>query len=302
MSHDSIAFIGFGEAGTAITGGWSDREGVRAYDIKSEDPTSAADQAALYSAVGVSGCVSRAEALYGVTAVFCTVTADRALIAAQQCADELARGAWWFDMNSCAPATKQRAAEVISKAGGRYVDVAVMAPVYPKRHQVPLLIAGEAADEAAEFLRGLEMQPVVAGTKIGAASSIKMLRSIMVKGMEALSAECLLAATRAGVDGEVMESLSRNFPGMDWPQQIAYNLERMVVHGQRRAAEMEEVALTLRDLGLPDDMASAVVLWQRRMGRRSAAECPAPDLSQGYHAVATRILEQNEQLNSHGGD
>lgn len=297
MNLKHIAFIGFGEAGDAIAGGWQNRDGLRAYDIKSDDPATAAAQRDLYAAAGIHGCADRATALADVTAVFCTVTADQALIAAEQCADLLPAGAWWFDMNSCAPATKARAAAVITGARGRYVDVAVMSPVYPRRHQVPLLIAGPDAEAAATFLRGLEMQPVVAGDQVGAASSIKMIRSIMVKGMEALSAECLLAATRAGVDGAVLDSLSRSFPGMDWPVQMAYNLERMVVHGQRRAAEMEEVALTLRDLGLPDDMARAIVQWQRRMGRRDTAEYAAPDLSLGYQAVARRILDENPQLN-----
>lgn len=293
---NNIAFIGFGEAGNAIAGGWQDRAGLRAYDIKSDDPATAAAQRDFYAAAGIHGCDSRADALADCTAVFCTVTADQALTAAEQCADLLPAGAWWFDMNSCAPATKRGAADAITRAGGRYVDVAVMSPVYPKRHQVPLLIAGPDAEAAATFLRNLDMQPVVAGDQIGAASSIKMIRSIMVKGMEALSAECLLAATRAGVDGPVLDSLSRSFPGMDWPVQMAYNLERMVVHGQRRAAEMEEVALTLRDLGLPDDMARAIVLWQRRMGRRDAAQYATPDLSLGYQAVARRILDENPHL------
>ena len=84
----------------------------------------------------------------------------------------------------------------------------------------------------------------------------------MIKGFEALTAECLLAARRAGVEAAVLASLQASDPGWNWRDRAAYNLERMMVHGTRRAAEMREVAATLRGLGLPDRMAAATALWQ----------------------------------------
>ena len=111
-------------------------------------------------------------------------------------------------------------------------------------------------------LAELGMDWRVAGMQVGDASSIKMLRSVMIKGLEALSAECMLAARRAGVEGAVLASLQASDPGWDWRGRSAYNLERMMVHGARRAAEMREVAATLRELGLPDRMAAATAEWQ----------------------------------------
>jgi 3-hydroxyisobutyrate dehydrogenase-like beta-hydroxyacid dehydrogenase len=110
------------------------------------------------------------------------------------------------------------------------------------------------------------MTPAVAGPAIGDASTIKMLRSVMMKGLEALTAECLLAARRAGVDGAVIASLQASDPGFDWQRRSAYNLERMTAHGLRRAAEMREVAATLRELGLPDRLAAATADWQDEIG------------------------------------
>jgi 3-hydroxyisobutyrate dehydrogenase-like beta-hydroxyacid dehydrogenase len=97
-----------------------------------------------------------------------------------------------------------------------------------------------------------------------------MLRSVMVKGMEALMAECFLAARRAGVEDKVLASLSGSFPEIDWPLRGAYNLERMIVHGRRRAAEMREVALTVEALGLPANMVHACVEWQEKIGQTGA--------------------------------
>ena len=89
------------------------------------------------------------------------------------------------------------------------------------------------------------MQGAIASDEVGAAAAIKMIRSVMIKGIEALTAECFLAAQRAGIVDEVAASLKNNYPALDWNKVIDYNLERMASHGIRRAAEMEQVAVTL---------------------------------------------------------
>ena len=286
-----IAFIGMGEAGSAIVAGWGNDsdKAIRAYDIKSDAPATAAMMAARYRDLGIVGCASAAEAVAGAELVFCTVTADQAVVAAEAAAPHLGQDSFWCDLNSCAPSSKRRAAEIVGAAGGRYVDVAVMSPVHPKANMVPLLISGPHAESIAPLLAGLPMAPRVVAGDVGAASSIKMIRSVMVKGLEALTAECVLAAVAAGVEDEVLGSLMRSHPGTDWPRQAAYNFERAIAHGTRRAAEMDEVAKTLTDLGLPDDMARATADWQRRV---AGAGVPAPDdaLQAGAKALAERLL------------
>uniref|UniRef100_UPI0018EF1966 DUF1932 domain-containing protein n=1 Tax=Paracoccus binzhouensis TaxID=2796149 RepID=UPI0018EF1966 len=208
------------------------------------------------------------------------VTADQALAAAKAAAAALPPGLLWLDGNSCAPGTKRRAAAAIEAAGGRYVDMAIMAPVHPRLHRTPALLAGPHAEAALAALAPLDMALAVEGPRVGDASAIKMLRSVMIKGFEALTAECLLAARRAGVEQAVLASLQASDPGWDWAARGAYNLERMMVHGARRAAEMQEVAATLRELGLPDRMATAAAAWQQ--------EIAALDLAGGPDALADR--------------
>lgn len=283
-----IAMIGFGEAARAFVTGWGNGGSglVSAYDIKSRDRSLARDLDEPYRAAGVQGHPEPSAPLRDASLVFCLVTADQALAAATEAAPYLAAGAFWFDGNSCAPGTKRAAAEVVAAAGGRYVDVAIMAPVHPKLNRTPLLVAGEAAHEGADMLRMLDMQPEVAGTRVGEASAIKMIRSVMIKGMEALTAECLLAARRAGVEDAVIASLQASDPGVDWHSRSAYGLERMIVHGIRRAAEMREVAATLREFGLPDRMASATALWEDDIGRLKLTR-----ESGDFVAYADRILK-----------
>lgn len=268
MRDGTISFVGFGEAGRAFLAGWTSNgptHNVRVFDVKTADPASRDGMLAAYDAYGARGCQTIAEALEGTAAVFCVVTADQALVAAKAAAPHIGQGCFWFDCNSCAPETKRQASAIIEAAGGQYVDVAVMAPVHPKRHHVPLLVSGPHADHAMDVLLELDMRPTPVGESIGRASSIKMLRSVMIKGMEALAAECFLAARRAGVEEEVIGSLEASDPDIAWRQRGAYVLERMMVHGTRRAAEMREVAITVQDLGLGGNLSSATAVWQDRI-------------------------------------
>ncbi|MFT4151985.1 MAG: DUF1932 domain-containing protein [Paracoccaceae bacterium] len=255
-----IAMIGLGEAGRAFAAGWGSAMvgHVAAFDLRADEQSTR--QAA--RSLGLTCSDSPAPALLGAGIAFCLVTADQALAAATAAAPFLPPGLLWLDGNSCAPGTKRRAAAVVEAAGGRYVDLAVMAPVHPRLHRTPCLLAGPHAAVAEQALAPLGMDLTLAGDRVGDASSIKMLRSVMIKGFEALSAECLLAARRAGVEEAVLASLQSSDPGWNWAARGAYNLERMMVHGARRAAEMREVAETLRELGLPDRMAAATAQWQ----------------------------------------
>ncbi|AUH32649.1 NAD(P)-dependent oxidoreductase [Paracoccus tegillarcae] len=262
---ENVTFVGFGEAASAFVAGWGEGrpDFIRAYDIKTRTDDTRTVMTDRYAAHEVDGKADLQAALAGAETIFCVVTADQALTAALAAAPWIRDGALWLDCNSCAPGTKRRAAGVIEAAGGRYVDVAVMSPVYPKFHHVPLFLSGPHAAMAAGILRALDMRPELAGDEVGRASSIKMLRSVMIKGLEALTAECFLAARRAGVEDEVIGSLERSDPDIKWRERGSYNLERMMVHGARRAAEMQEVAITVDQLGLGGRMAAATADWQK---------------------------------------
>jgi len=253
-----LALIGFGEAGStfAAAAGWGSR--ARGWDVLP------ARRAAM-PPLGVIAADSAAAALAGAPLVLSLVTADAALPAAQLNAASLAPGALWCDCNSVAPDTKRAAARAVEAAGGRYIDVAVLAPVNPARLAVPLLLAGKAAAEAETALRAAGFTNVrVVGDEVGRASAIKMIRSVMVKGLEALTDEMMAAANAAGVTDEVLASLDASEKTVPWHTRAEYNLERMTTHGARRAAEMEESAKTLLALGVPPVMTRGTVYRQRQ--------------------------------------
>ncbi|PJG46746.1 6-phosphogluconate dehydrogenase [Sphingobium sp. LB126] len=287
--EQEVGLIGFGEAGAtfALAGEW--RERAHAFDCKTDDPADREAMLAAYAAAQVSGAALLEQALSGVGLVLSLVTADQALAVAEKAASCLPAGALYCDMNSVAPQTKQQAARLIEAAGGHYVDVAVMAPVNPARLSVPLLLSGPEAAEAGRHLAALGFARTrLVGEAVGRASSIKMIRSVMVKGMEALTAECVLAAEAAGVREEVLASLDASEKAQSWEDRADYNLDRMLVHGLRRAAEMEEVVRTLEGFGTGAAMSRGTVARQRGMGMLGV-KTPREGLS----AKISQIIQSN---------
>ncbi len=263
-----LTFLGFGEAAQAFCDGWgaTPPARLRAYDRKTDRPANAEAKRQDYVRYRIDGRDTSASAVEGADAVISVVTADQALAVARDVAPRLSKGALYLDMNSVAPETKRQGAAAIIAAGGRYVDVAVMAPVRPALLGVPLLLAGPDAEEGHRLLTSLGFGARIVGDTVGPASAIKMIRSIMIKGIEALTAECILSAYAAGVEDEVFASLDASFPGFDWRTRANYNLDRMIVHGQRRAEEMKEAAATAEHLGQTGAMAGATAGWQARIG------------------------------------
>lgn len=262
-----FAIIGFGEAGQTFShaGKWTD---AHVYDVKTDDSAQTAEMYKAFENCGVTAGDRLAEILPGAEYVLSLVTADQSLSVAQGAAKHLSSGTCYFDMNSVSPGTKCEAAKVIEEAGASYIDAAIMAPVNPKRLTVPLLLSGPNAEHGAAILGELGFSDIkLVGDKVGKASTIKMLRSVMIKGVEALTAECVLAAEKGEVLPEVLENL-----GGDWPEKANYRFDRMMVHGLRRAAEMREVEKTLLSLGVEPLLTKGTVARHQAFGELGVTE------------------------------
>ena len=284
-----VSFIGFGEAGQAIASGLRETgiERIAAWDILF--PVAAGERLkAAGDGMGVRLATSAADAVRDTDLIVSAVTAASSFEAAQSVADHLAGNPYYLDINSVSPGRKQETAKLLD-GRARYVDVAVIAPIHPARHKTPLLIAGPHAEAIAPLLNEMEMTLSIVPGETGKAAAIKMIRSVMIKGMEALSLECFLAASRAGLLEEVTASLKNNYPTLDFTKIADYNIERMASHGERRAAEMEESAVTLRELGLDPLMVEATVARQREMGTLGQQEKVRATLKDGRAAMLNAI-------------
>src|SRR6185437_10839912 len=247
----NIGLIGYGEVGRILAEDLRKQDvRVAAYDVKlRSDQTGGAlrDHARQH---GVALTASHADLAAQSDFIVSAVTASQAVPVAKACAAAVKRGAWFLDFNSASPGAKRRAAGMIDAAGGRYVEGAVMTSVPPYRIKVPLLLGGADAAALAPKLVELGFVAKVASDKLGVASAVKMCRSVMIKGLEAMVIESFTTARAYGVEDAVLASLKETFPGIDWEKQGAYFFQRVIEHGRRRSEEVREVAETVREIGL----------------------------------------------------
>jgi 3-hydroxyisobutyrate dehydrogenase-like beta-hydroxyacid dehydrogenase len=218
----------------------------------------------------VTLAASAQQAVADADVVISAVTASATRAAAESVAPALKPDAIVLDINSASPGTKTGCAAVVAERGGRYVEAAVMTSVPPHGIRTPMLLGGPHARAAAPLLAALGFAVTPVSDEYGVASAIKMCRSVIVKGMEAIVIESFLTARRYGVERDVLASLAETFPGIDWEQQGSWFWKRVVQHGRRRAEEMREAAVTVREAGIEPTMASAIAGTQAAMAALAA--------------------------------
>ncbi len=259
-----LGFVGFGEAGFHLAKGLRGA-GVKrivAFDIHTNTPGRGEKIQQRAAESGARLLASNELLAENADVILSTVTANKAFEAAQQTVSYLASHHLYADLNSISPALKTSIGALIEIRGTRFVEIAIMSPVPPHGHCVPMFLGGKYAQEFVEKLSPFGMNLEIISEQIGAASATKMCRSIIVKGMEALLLECVLGAVPYGADERVFATLEETMPGMNWKKMASYMVGRVIEHGERRARELEEVAVTLRDIGVEPIMTEAIVKRQ----------------------------------------
>ena len=269
-----IGVIGYGEVGKIFATGLKTRPGVEsvsAWDLKFADAALRGKELDHAHGAGVAACVSMQALCAQADFLISAVTASNTFSVAQEAAQNLRPGTLFLDLNSASPGTKQRCAAVIEAAGGQYVEAGVMSSIPPYGIKVPMLLGGaRAARLALQFTDwGLDAKAV--SDQLGVASAIKMCRSVMIKGLEALVIESYATARHYGVEDHVLPTLVETFPSIDWEKQGAYFFSRVVQHGKRRAEEMREAANTVQEAGFEPFMAAAAAAKQQWVADQAAA-------------------------------
>ena len=274
-----IALVGFGEVGM-IFGRDLAQQGLAmsTYDILLDAAATRPAMVERARAAAVAPRDTLGDAVRDADLVISAVTASSSRDVARVASPWLRPGQIFLDINSVSPETKRAIARAVEASGADYVEAAVMAPVPPQRLAVPMLLGGRRASGLAAALKSFGMNATVAADEIGTASAIKMCRSIMIKGLEALVVECTFAARRFGAEQAVLASLDKTFPHMGWSTELPdYLVSRVAEHGKRRAAEMREVARTLEEVGIRPIMAAATAERQEALVQQMAdAGLPYP--------------------------
>jgi 3-hydroxyisobutyrate dehydrogenase-like beta-hydroxyacid dehydrogenase len=300
--HWHIGLVGYGEVGRILAEDLR-KQGVKvsAHDLKllTEAGSPLRQHAAGH---GVTLFESHAELAAEADFIVSAVTASQAVPVAEACAPNIRPSAFFLDFNSASPGAKIRAADIVNRNGGRYVEGAVMTSIPPYRIRVPLLLGGPEAKALMPLLNSLGFDSRVTSEKLGVASATKMCRSIMIKGLEAMVIESFTTARAYGVEDAVLASLKETFPGVDWEKQGAYFFQRVIEHGRRRSEEVREVAETVREIGLEPWSASGTAERQAWVADLADAGLFGPKGTQAFarsadwRTEADRILAQFKPL------
>ncbi len=298
MDVSRIGIVGYGEVGKTFAIGLQPKPGVlsmAAWDLKFVNPSACAAELAHTGQAGVLACASMQALSEASSFILSCVTASNTLAVAQEAAKWIRPGTVFLDLNSASPGTKQACAASIDAAGAHYVEAGVMTSVPPYGIRVPMLLGGQASQNLCSLLLNWELDASVVSDKIGVASAIKMCRSVMIKGLEALVIESYSTARAYGVEDFMIPTLQETFPSIDWTHQGAYFFSRVVQHGQRRAEEMRESARTVQEAGFEPLMASAIAAKQQWVADQAKAgvfeDVPREAAKQGdWQAFADALL------------
>jgi len=246
-----LGILGFGEAAFVISQSLYE-QGLQGILVWKRPPWIENIQSRAKEA-GVTLCCNVQEVISERNVIFSLVTPNAANKVAMTAAEGLA-GKYYVDLNAASLKLKKQTSEVVRSAGGWFIDGAIMGPLKKQRHQVSIIVSGEKAEELAELLNGLGMHIRAVGSQDCLASTVKMVRSVYTKGLEANVVEFMVAAHRFGGTQLVLESLEEILELgpflLPFRQMVNELMLEQVEHAARRSEEMEQVVDTLKELGV----------------------------------------------------
>lgn len=272
ITNYHLGIVGYGEVGKIFAAGLKPSvTSLACWDLKLQHPGERDTLLAHAHAMGTHASHSMQALCAQSNLIISAVTASNTLAVAQEAAHYLRPGTVFLDLNSASPGTKQQCGAAIEAVGGFYVEAGVMTSVPPYGIRVPMLLGGAQAQALAAVLQTWGMDAKAVALELGVASAIKMCRSVMIKGLEALVIESYTTARAYGVENHVLPTLVETFPSIDWQSQGSYFFSRVAQHGKRRAEEMREAANTVQEAGFEPYMAAAIAQKHQWVADQAAA-------------------------------
>jgi len=258
----SVGFIGFGEAAEAFAAALRDAgvsQIVVYCDGRTNRPPYRRDFTDRVIASGATTVNSLREVVEESDVIFSAVIVATATEVGAQIAELLRPGQLLVDINASTPGSKKTIAEAVANGGAQFVDANLMGAVSIYGHAVQLYCSGSGAARFKADFEPLGFTVEVAGEHAGTAATVKMLRSVVTKGMEALIVEAMTAAYRANVTEEAFEGIVGPMDATSYRDFAIMCLKTDVLHAERRAVEMQGVADGLEEIGIEPTMANATV-------------------------------------------
>lgn len=261
-----LGFIGFGEVGYEISRGLKAEglSGIVAFDSMAGDPKYGAQINQRAQEAGVSLLATPCEVAKHCDVVIGAVPGSRALQAAMDVIPGLAKGKIYVDVSTSAAPTKKKIAEAVAKKEADFVDGAMMGPLSVQQHKVPTLISGSGCEKLVSLLTPYNMSLEKVSDTPGDAISVKLVRSVYMKGMASLAVEMLEAAAKLKVERLVLDSISATVNAAPFEDTLNWLIPATAIHAQRQAHEMTDVTAMLKEIGVAPTMTEATtkrLLW-----------------------------------------
>ena len=254
-----IGFIGYGEAAFNISLGLG-REGIHGiratdammnHEIMGKQVSNRAQQA------GVELVSTNKEIAQWADVIFAAVPSSFTMDVCNDIKDCLRPEQLYVDVSASTPTTKETIWEVIKDTGVLFVDAAMLGSLPKDKHQVPITASGNGAEKFHELMTPWGMKITLAGEKAGAASAIKLVRSIFMKGIAALMIDTMQAADAYGVSDEIVASLGKSLDGISFQSHLDRLVTGTALHCTRRAAELKGSVAMQEEAGLNPEMTLA---------------------------------------------
>ncbi|MBP3737357.1 MAG: NAD(P)-dependent oxidoreductase [Lachnospiraceae bacterium] len=255
----NIGFIGYGEAAYNITLGFSQSgiTGIRANDAMMNHEVMGKQVHARAEEAKVTLVEDAKEVAQWADVLFAAVPSSFTMDVCNEIKGVLRKGQIYADVSASTPATKKAIWEAVKDTGVLFADAAMLGSLPKDKHQVPITASGNGAAAFKEAMEPLGMKITLAGEEAGAASAIKLVRSIFMKGIASLMIETMQAADAYNVTDEIIASLSKSMDGIPFKDHLDRLVTGSALHCVRRAAEMKGSIAMLEEDGIMSEMTVA---------------------------------------------
>lgn len=289
-----IGFIGYGEAAFNISLGLGGEgiTGIRANDAMMEHEVMGKQVHSRAEQAGVMLVSSAKEVAEWADVLFAAVPSSFTMGVCQEVKDCLRAGQLYVDVSASTPATKEAVWEQLKDSGVLFVDAAMLGSLPKDKHRVPITASGNGSEKFKETMTSYGMQITLAGEKAGAASAIKLVRSIYMKGIAALMIEMLQAADAYNVSDEVVASIAKSMDGIPFTSHLDRLVTGSALHCARRAAELKGSIAMLAEVDIASDMTEAAKHRLEALESYDFAERYIDKKPEGWDEIIKTIREK----------
>lgn len=218
------------------------RAAASRFAVEIVDPAPRSPEAVAEAGIGLHA--TPGDWLAGVDRVWGCVPGDLALRVFESTAPHLDAGAVYVDLTTASTPAKRAAGALAAERGLGYVDVAIMGAVAMLGVRTPLLVVGDRATETVADLESIGAVARAIDGQVGDAVQLKLLRTVITKGVEALAVDAYAYADRHGLRAGLGEVLS-DIAGLTAFLDAVVGTHEL--HAERRLHEVERALAQLAE-------------------------------------------------------